>query len=123
MMDEDRRHPELNDGLDDFEYDPETEPDGGYSSPIIENRERLVRVERGQQQVLETVDRVEDKIDTTKEALSSIDDRKLSEDRFDDQYAEAFDTWREYFILVKWMGAVLVIGAAVLQVVMMTDVV
>lgn len=98
------------------------ESDGGYpldedvTPVVLETRERLTEVEQGQKALIETVGRIETKVEDVRSMVQTVDDEALTEARFNREYADTIAQWRKYVTVFKWVGAAVVILAAVMQI-------
>jgi hypothetical protein len=90
-------------------------PDGGAADPLLETRERLVRVEASQEKMRSSISRIESKVDETNEMIQEVEDESLSQGRFEREYEATIQRASKYISLIKWLGFLLVVAVAVLE--------
>lgn len=90
-------------------------PDGGVADPLVETRERLVRVEASQEKMRSSVERIEEKVDETHELVQEVDDAALSKNRFEREYEDAIVRGRKYITVGKWLGFALLAVTALVE--------
>lgn len=107
MDDTDRTHDEMYE----IAYGPagdnrDLTADGGHPTPaLLETRERLVNVESDLGNIDDTLGRIEDKVDTVDDHVEAVDEAALSEERFENYYADDIERNSKLRTIAQWVAA------------------